>query len=231
MKPSNFLLPFSIIVAIDEQRGIGKANSLPWHIKADMQHFKEITTKTQDPNKLNACIMGRNTWESIPKNFRPLPDRVNIILSRKPSPQPSPTNGRGRFFETRQGNTPSAKIGFKGEAPSGFKGRSPLEDDFSVSQSFCFAKTLRYKNLDTALAELNKNTNVEKIFVIGGAQVYKEAILHSQCQNLYVTKIKGDFNCDTFFPEFEDRFKLVKESTIYKEMNIEFKFTEYLKHN
>lgn len=65
---------FSIIVAIDEKGGIGKNNTLPWHLPADLKHFKELTTG-------GTVIMGRNTWESIPEKFRPLPNRLNIVLT------------------------------------------------------------------------------------------------------------------------------------------------------
>lgn len=74
-----------LIVATDEQNGIGKSNDLPWRISKDMQFFKETTTQTKDPDKQNAVIMGRNTWESIPSKFRPLPGRQNIVLSRSNS--------------------------------------------------------------------------------------------------------------------------------------------------
>ena len=74
--------PFSIIVAHDLNLGIGIDNTLPWKLAADMAHFKKITTETKDPTKQNVVIMGRNTYESLPEKFRPLPNRYNIILSR-----------------------------------------------------------------------------------------------------------------------------------------------------
>jgi len=68
---------FSIIAAIDKKNGIGKKNGLPWNLKKDMRHFAEITTG----NGQNAVIMGSNTWRSLPEKYRPLPKRLNIILS------------------------------------------------------------------------------------------------------------------------------------------------------
>lgn len=47
-----------------------------------MAYFKDITSRTHDPTKQNAVIMGRKTWESIPSKFRPLPGRLNVVLSR-----------------------------------------------------------------------------------------------------------------------------------------------------
>lgn len=77
-----------MIVATDLRRGIGKDGKLPWNIKADMQHFKKITSTTEDPNKENAVIMGRKTWESIPEEFRPLAGRRNFVISRNPDYRP-----------------------------------------------------------------------------------------------------------------------------------------------
>ena len=47
-------------------------------------YFKQLTQSTRDPLKRNAVIMGRKTWQSIPAKFRPLDDRVNVVLSRNP---------------------------------------------------------------------------------------------------------------------------------------------------
>jgi dihydrofolate reductase len=62
-----------IILASDEKNGIGKNGILPWRLKSDMAYFKEVTTTTLSEKKINALIMGRKTWESIPEKFRPLP--------------------------------------------------------------------------------------------------------------------------------------------------------------
>jgi dihydrofolate reductase len=62
----------SLIVAMDEQRGIGHHGSLPWHLSTDMKRFKAIT-------KGHHLIMGRKTYETI---RRPLPGRKMIIITR-----------------------------------------------------------------------------------------------------------------------------------------------------
>lgn len=65
----------SLIVAMDSNRGIGKNNDLMWHLPADMNFFKE-TTKNQ------IVVMGRKNYDSIPEKYRPLPNRLNVILTR-----------------------------------------------------------------------------------------------------------------------------------------------------
>lgn len=70
---------FSIIAAADEHQGIGLNNRLPWDLKADLKHFSTITIG----NKNNAVIMGLNTWLSLPEKYRPLRDRLNIVLSKE----------------------------------------------------------------------------------------------------------------------------------------------------
>lgn len=63
----------SLIVAVDEEGGMGKNNRLPWHLPADLAHFKAVTLG-------KPVIMGRKTYDSI---GRPLPGRLNIVLSRQ----------------------------------------------------------------------------------------------------------------------------------------------------
>ncbi|MBT8492269.1 MAG: dihydrofolate reductase [Deltaproteobacteria bacterium] len=140
----------AVVVAVDSECGIGKGGDLPWRIPADMAHFKSITVG----NGSNAVIMGRTTWESIPERFRPLKDRVNIVLSR-----------RGV------------------EVPEGVL-------------------------VATSLAEaLERAGNADEVCAIGGAQVYAEAMAHPRCAALYITRVAGSFDCDTFFPDWKDDYR------------------------
>lgn len=66
-------MPVSIIVAFDENRLIGRDNGLPWHLPADLKHFKQITMG-------HYMIMGRKTFESIGK---PLPGRTSVVITRQ----------------------------------------------------------------------------------------------------------------------------------------------------
>jgi hypothetical protein len=77
--------PIIAIVACTRDGGIGKEGTLPWKLPGDMAYFKRVTLDTEDvPGARNAVIMGRKTWESIPNSFRPLPGRLNVVLSRNP---------------------------------------------------------------------------------------------------------------------------------------------------
>jgi dihydrofolate reductase/thymidylate synthase len=72
------MLHFSLIVAEEAStHGIGLNGKIPWYIKQDLDFFKRITTETQN----SVVIMGRKTWESLPDSRRPLPNRINVVVS------------------------------------------------------------------------------------------------------------------------------------------------------
>lgn len=62
--------------------GIGAKGKLPWRLKQEIKYFKDVTSAVPNEGSVNAVIMGRKTWESIPAKFRPLPNRLNVVLSR-----------------------------------------------------------------------------------------------------------------------------------------------------
>ena len=65
----------SLVVAVAQNRAIGKDNHLLCHLPEDMRHYREVTLG-------RPVIMGRKTWESLPEAFCPLPGRNNIVVSR-----------------------------------------------------------------------------------------------------------------------------------------------------
>ena len=82
------MIRFALVAAADSMRGIGKSGDLPWRLHGDMAFFRNLTRTTEDSGKLNAVIMGRKTWESIPPRFRPLEHRLNVILTRQDNYDP-----------------------------------------------------------------------------------------------------------------------------------------------
>ena len=168
---------FDIVVACDLNRGIGKDNRLPWRIPGDLKHFKKVTSTSQEENRYNAVIMGRKTWESIPPEHRPLPDRYNLVLTRNPQ--------------------------------------------YPVPQG-----VFRSSSLDQAL-ELLAQGPVDQVFVIGGAEIYNQAFQHERVGMLYLTEVRHQFDCDTFFPDYKSYFQLVSSSEIQNENGIEYCFKVY----
>lgn len=127
-----------LVAAMARGRVIGRDGQMPWHLPADLAHFKAVTLG-------HPVLMGRRTYESI---GRPLPGRLNVVISR----------GRP-------------------ELPAG------VERAFSLPE---------------ALARV---PNAEKIMVIGGGQIYAEAL--PLADQLELTLIDAIIDGDTYFPEFQ----------------------------
>jgi dihydrofolate reductase len=70
-------MQINLIWAEAHNRVIGLNGTMPWHLPEDLTHFKRVTLG-------HPVIMGRKTWESLPARFRPLPGRMNIVISRSP---------------------------------------------------------------------------------------------------------------------------------------------------
>jgi len=134
-----------------------------------MKFFKTLTSSTQNPEMRNAVVMGRKTWESIPDKFRPLPNRLNVVLTRDPSAHPELVEG----------------------------------EDMIVCDSID-------KALERISGEYNKN--VEQIFVIGGGEIYRQAVTMKSLEKIYLTRVKTDFECDTTFKFDPDQFETVRTS-------------------
>ncbi len=67
----------SLVAAVARGGVIGRDGGIPWRIPEDMARFRELTTG-------HAVVMGRRTWESLPDQFRPLPGRDNVVVTRNP---------------------------------------------------------------------------------------------------------------------------------------------------
>lgn len=168
---------FDIVVALDNQRGIGKDNSLPWKLSGDLKYFKQITSEAGE-GKRNAVIMGRKTWESIPKKRKPLAGRLNIVLT--------------------------------------------LQMQYDLPEG-----VLRAEDLDAALAVADGDATIDKLFVIGGAQVYEQAVKHPRCRRLFVTEIDATFACDRFLEAFPARFTLQTRRDAEPDGDVRYAFVVY----
>lgn len=130
----------NIIVAITSNNAIGRNGDLVYRIKDDMRHFRDLTMG-------HTIVMGRKTWESLPKGA--LPGRRNVVISRNADYQ-------------AQG----AEV---------------------------------YTSLEKAL----EKCNTDKVFIIGGAQIYAQAL--PVAERLYLTSISAEVpDADTFFPEIDN---------------------------
>lgn len=145
-------MTFDIVVAVDLDWGIGKANGLPWpKLKGDLAHFKRVTSACED-GKHNAMIMGRKTWQSEEVAGRPLPRRLNIVITRQ---------------------------------------------QLAVPPGVVVAASL-----DAALNAANA-PNVETAFVVGGAEILKEALHHRDLRFVYLTRVEGRFDTTVRIPDLD----------------------------
>lgn len=134
-------MKIAIVVAHSSNLIIGKDGRLPWHLPGDLKRFKELTTG-------HAVIMGRNTYESLPEKFRPLPDRVNIVVSTT--------------MEATEG---------------------------------CLVA--RYYDEAVRLAQ-EATPHMERVFVIGGARIYYQAL--AEADEIFLTLVEQILDGDTRFP-------------------------------
>ena len=92
-------MSLTLIVAATSTNGIGVLASLPWRLSKEMAYFAKVTKAVANTGAMNAVIMGRKSWESIPPKYRPLAGRVNVVVSRQSAydvcvsdPGPPPAN-------------------------------------------------------------------------------------------------------------------------------------------
>jgi dihydrofolate reductase/thymidylate synthase len=190
---------FQVVVAATKTWGIGAGDALPWRLPGDLRHFRELTARTADPSKLNAVVMGRRTWDSLPPKFRPLPGRVNVVLSR------------GGGVE----GVPAGAAAGGGGAAGGAVHVAP--------------------SLEAALALLaggELGARVERVFVIGGGQVYAEALGAPGCEAVHLTLVEAGAEalpaCDTHMPPLDAaRFRLWAAAAPRREAGLRYSLLVY----
>ena len=174
--PPRPLPPLTLIVATTPSLGIGLRGSLPWPpLKAALQFFARVTKRPphsplnpsfsprqadgpETPSPLNAVIMGRKTFDSIPSKFRPLKDRINIVITRSP-------------------------------------------ESTSLLPHYQNKDVVIASSISEALPRVqDQHKDLGRVFVIGGAQIYKQAIGMSACERVLWTRLTREWECDTWFP-------------------------------
>jgi dihydrofolate reductase len=167
-------MEFALVAAADKKMGIGKDNRLPWRLKSELAYFTRITTEAAE-GKVNAVLMGLNTWISLPETSKPLRGRLNVVLSKEPV-----------------------------ELPEG---------------------VINALSFDEAFRKIASQTNIDKVYVIGGASIYAQTINMPECKKIYLTEVDGEFDCDAFFPQIDSGvFKKINESE-WQEEPVRYRFT------
>lgn len=144
---------------------IGKDGGLPWHLPEDLAHFKRLTSG-------HPVIMGRKTWDALPPRFRPLPGRINIVVTRQ------------------------AQWQAVGAVPVG--------------------------SLEQALARC---PDVTDAWVIGGAEIYREAL--PLAQTAVVTEIETEFEGDAYAPRLGPNWTEVTRERHVAANGLAFSFVTY----
>ncbi|XVE93672.1 hypothetical protein REPUB_Repub01dG0214400 [Reevesia pubescens] len=177
---------YQVVVAATKYMGIGKDGKLPWKLPTDLKFFKDVTLITSDSGKKNAVIMGRKTWESIPLQNRPLPGRLNVVLTRS-----------GSFDIATAEN-----VVICGSMTSAL--------ELLAASPYCLS--------------------IEKVFVIGGGQIFRESLNAPGCDAIHITEIATSIECDTFMPAIDSSvFQPWNSSFPVVENNIRYCFTTYVR--
>ncbi|MFF7862616.1 MULTISPECIES: dihydrofolate reductase [unclassified Pseudomonas] len=143
----NTSLPLSLIAAYAENRVIGIDNSMPWHLPGDFKYFKATTLG-------KPIVMGRKTWDSL---GRPLPGRLNIVVSRQP-----------------------------GLELAGAEVFASLEEALVRAEQWA------------------REQGVDELMLIGGAQLYGQALEKGLVSRMYLTRVEMAPEGDAWFPAFDE---------------------------
>lgn len=137
----------SSIVAMAENRVIGKDNALIWHISEDLKHFKRTTLG-------KPIIMGRKSYESLGK---PLPGRANIVISRS--------------FDQLPENAPTATYGTMESAPAN---TNETTESAPPPPMLYYMKSIE-SGIECA-KDIAQKDGIDEIFITGGGEIYKQTM-------------------------------------------------------
>ncbi|CAB3241669.1 unnamed protein product [Arctia plantaginis] len=143
----------NLIAAACENMGIGVNGTLPWRLKKEMAYFTTMTTKVKDPSKMNAIIMGRKSWDSIPPKFQPLSNRLNIVLTHQ--------------VDTIKEKVPEDVVVVSGldEAIKHIEGRQDIESTWVIGGSAIYQAAMSHPNCGKIyLTEIQKSYDCDTFF-------------------------------------------------------------------
>lgn len=166
----------TIIVAATKSNGIGLNGQLPWRLPKEIKYFAQVTSNAPEGTQ-NAVIMGRNTWESIPKKFRPLPNRLNVVITSNPD---------YALGVAEDATTPSVTATSLESALEQLKNPSLTK---SVHQSFIIGGAHLYRET-LKLPSPSPSSDSES-----SAPPYVDRVLLTRI-------ISPEFDCDVFMPDF-----------------------------
>lgn len=215
-----------IVAATSRTMGIGRNGTLPWTgLKQEMAYFARVTKKLPkglSPPAINAVIMGRRTWDSIPPKFRPLKGRLNVVISSSfpPPPQPHafdpalepvkvPSLDLALAYIKAEMPTPSPSFSLSSDPSDSAVGAGGKEYDTGKPPISSSSELAALATGVTASGAGTGKVVVGRVFVIGGAQVYEEVLRRGIAVRILFTRILGrssssneedEFLCDTYFP-------------------------------
>ncbi|KAF8818014.1 bifunctional dihydrofolate reductase-thymidylate synthase, partial [Cardiosporidium cionae] len=231
-------VPLYIVAAMEPNGGIGKDGKLPWPVLSrDMQHFKHVTTKRKDFDFKNAVVMGRKTWNSLPVKYRPLPERINFVLSKTLLAATSFLHNCVTsldFYEHcydiflyRHFSACSNQ-----RSPIGLFSIGSGKTDSSNMIGGTDVHVIQSVNEMFRIISDNYGDKIEGIFIIGGYQIYKEVMEKGLADSIYLTRIGKKFECDVFMPDIpEDFYEVSSLSSTFVEKDIPFDFVLYSRRN
>ena len=169
-----------LIVAMCKNNGIGFNNKIPWKISEDMSYFSKKTSGNYlgDGDKKNVVIMGRNTWESLPKKYKPLPRRFNIVLTR---------NVQSLLVLDQR------DIAFL----------SSIDD----AMNLCYGQREKGENLSKKKSVSCNFNDIWIIGGSSVYQEFIKCWMNTELSKYYITYIDKDYECDTYFPLLENMNK------------------------
>ena len=203
----------TIIAAISQNRGLGKNNQLLWKIPQDLNFFKKVTSGSP-------IIMGNKTYYSI---GRPLPNRLNIVVSRTLVQQNIKIDGCEVVSSIKEAIL---------LATSYLSLHEPIHTDSSNQTIDSKEESIILATRQLAGYNGSVNASIEpEIFIIGGAQIYAHALKSDIVDRVLLTEIHQASDADVFFPILEENQwqEVWRESHFDEQNGFSFDFVDYRK--